>query len=357
MNAESMIQSAKMGLIMKEPFFATLALRLVFAESAAVDTMATDGAHVYYNAGFVQRISLLELRGVICHEVLHCALGHPWRRDNREPVRWNIAADFAINGILKDSGFALPEGALFPEIPGKSAEWYYDRIQVRELKMPAWGEVADGNGSQGEKAKAQNEWRHAVAAAAQAARERGKLPDTLARFAGLAVKPKVDTRALLARFVSDRTATDYAWDLPNSRYLAQGIYLPRLHSEDLGKVAVIVDTSGSVDGPALARFLGMLNSVVDEARPSSVAVLYADAAVHRTDVFERGDPIGFHPVGGGGTDFRPALEACEKMEEPPVCILYLTDLMGRFPKSCEIPTLWITVCPGAAPFGEVVELQ
>lgn len=48
--------------------------------------------------------------GVLLHEVLHAALLHVTRRSQRDPQRWNIAADIVVNGILIEQGFSLPEG-------------------------------------------------------------------------------------------------------------------------------------------------------------------------------------------------------------------------------------------------------
>jgi hypothetical protein len=42
-------------------------------------------------------------------------------------------------------------------------------------------------------------------------------------------------------------------------------------------------------------------------------------------------PLRIEPIGGGGTDFRPALAVLADADEPPACIAYLTDLEGRFP--------------------------
>jgi predicted metal-dependent peptidase len=67
------------------------------------------------------------------HEVAHCAFGHPWRRDGRIFYWFNVAADFAINSILKAHGFVLPEGVLIDEkYAGRSSEWIYSRVVKRD---------------------------------------------------------------------------------------------------------------------------------------------------------------------------------------------------------------------------------
>ena len=53
--------------------------------------MGTDGEHLYYDSPFIEGCSNTDLQTIICHEVLHAALSHVWRRGEREPIRWNIA--------------------------------------------------------------------------------------------------------------------------------------------------------------------------------------------------------------------------------------------------------------------------
>ena len=57
-------------------------------------------------------MSLDQIKGVIAHEVMHCALGHIARRDGREVEQWNVACDLVINPLLLESNFVLPDGAL-----------------------------------------------------------------------------------------------------------------------------------------------------------------------------------------------------------------------------------------------------
>jgi predicted metal-dependent peptidase len=118
-------------LILKQPFFGTLSLRLKLVPGT-LPTMATDGSRIVYNPAFVDGLKPAELEGTLAHEVLHCALGHQCRRGERDPELWNVAADFAINPILIGNGFALPAGALVdPTYNNLSAEEIYARLLQR----------------------------------------------------------------------------------------------------------------------------------------------------------------------------------------------------------------------------------
>jgi predicted metal-dependent peptidase len=86
---------------------------------------------------------------------------------------------------------------------------------------------------------------------------------------------------------------------------------------------------------------------------------YADADVKHVDHFERGEALEWPGkdthIGGGGTDFRPALAAIES-DETPVCVVCITDLYGRFPAEAPgLPVIWLSTTENKqAPFGETV---
>lgn len=378
-DARKKLMGARTALVLDQPFFGVLALQLALKEDTTQETAWVDGETLGYNPAFVESLSHAELLGIVAHEVMHCAAGHPWRRDAREPKRWNEACDFAINQLLVESGFTLPGDALLDATyAGKSAEWIYDRLpapppesQGGDEDGPESGEDESGDGqaqkpsSLGEvrdcpteSEKSEAEWAQSVQQAAAAAKARGALPGGAERFASDAVAPKVDWRSALRRFVQQCSSSDYAWTRPNRRYLAQGLYLPSLHSETLGSIAIAIDTSGSIDQVLLDQFRAEVQTIADEMRPSRVHVLYCDAQVNRQDVFERDDVIEFNPAGGGGTDFCPVFDELEKLEEPPVCLVYLTDLEGSFPEiTPDVETLWVTTGTTIAPFGETIEVK
>ena len=102
------ITRARSRLILSNAFFGTLASGLELVESDAIPTMATDGTLLLYNPDFVATLTDQELIGVLVHEVCHCADRHHTRRGDREPIIWNVAADFRVNFDVRDCGFRLP---------------------------------------------------------------------------------------------------------------------------------------------------------------------------------------------------------------------------------------------------------
>lgn len=125
---ERKLSRARTQLLLNQPFFGTLCLRLTL-EAGAVPTMATDGRRIVYNAQFVEELKPAELEGVLAHEVLHCALAHQCRRGQRDPELWNRAADLAINPLLIANGLKLPLDALIdPAFKNLGAEEIYARL-------------------------------------------------------------------------------------------------------------------------------------------------------------------------------------------------------------------------------------
>ena len=383
MSASSKVTAARTSLVLESPFFGSLALSLKVQADPGCGTAYTDGRVLGYDPAFIDSLSHARVTGTVAHEVFHCAMGHPWRRDGREFKRWNIACDLAINPQLRDSGFTLPDGVLYPSLyslpDGKSAKWYYSRIPESKSPDPQpgkgkpqpgtgnpqpgqgtpdpLGEVRDapmGPDSDGDPAPTEQDWKLKASQALNSAKMAGKLPGVLSRTIGEALKPRIDIRSLLLRFFSERSTGDYSWQRPNPRYIAQGLYLPALESKALGEIAILADTSGSMDSQALAYTRGIVEQVIEEVEPAGVTLYMVDTQVHNVHRMERGEPLTWEPKGGGGTDFSSFFEQVASGEVQPVCIIGITDLRATFGNAPDVPVLWLSTENRTAPFGEVV---
>jgi predicted metal-dependent peptidase len=386
--ASDVFAKARAALLVNAPFWGVLSLRLAPIEDPSIQTMQTDGVSIHYNPEFVAGLSRSVLRSAIAHETLHCAALHHTRREGRDLRRWNIACDHAINPLLAQAGFELPEGALLdPAYAGMSAEDIYARLpddNSREDGEDRGNRHSDDPGGMGgvsdpppgggdpdqpnpsgqpgtrapsaaDLARQEEDWAIAMAQAEATAKAMGIAAGDAARSIRAQVAPRVDWRDVLRRTLSAAAKSDYAWTPPNRRYIAQGLYLPSLRSETLGPVVVAVDTSGSIDDETLAAFSAETAAILDEAAPEAVHVVYCDAAVRATDRFEPGEAIRLTPHGGGGTAFRPVFDWVEESDIQPVCVVYLTDLDGAdFGPAPDYPVLWVSTWRTFAPFGEVI---
>jgi len=362
---------ARAGLILDQPFFGSLALRLELVEDATFPTACVDGKRIRYNPDFIDGLSLEEAKGLICHEVMHCANQHHTRRDGRETKRWNVACDYAINQLIVDCGMKLPSGGLLDDS--------YDDMAAEQIfsKLPSKGgdgtgddpgmcggvEDAPGEGSkqasESDLAQSAQDWKVAVAQAAQQAKAMGEIPGALERMIEEMLEPVLDWRELLRRFVDVNARNDYSWFPPNRRFIHTGVILPSLRSQELKNITLVMDTSGSITGDDLKAFGSEVRAIVEDYR-TNATVIYCDSDVQRVEVFGEGDAVELHPEGGGGTDFRPPFNHIEKTGEYPVCLIYQTDgECNWFPQVPDYPVLWVLTRKNNSfnpPFGEVISL-
>lgn len=139
-NALAKIRAARSQLVERHPFYGTLALYLTPVECVQGEgglLLNTNGVSLFYNPDFIEACTTNELIGAIAHEVYHCALQHNLRIKGRDLKRWNAACDYAINPLLIQAGFVLPEGVLIdPAFQGMSAEEIYTRLSKLEKPKP-----------------------------------------------------------------------------------------------------------------------------------------------------------------------------------------------------------------------------
>lgn len=394
--ATTAISAARSRLVLSKDacsaFFAALALRLEALPAWDVPTLATDGERLLFNPEYALSLSEREVVGVVAHEVLHCALGHHARRGLRDPMRWNIACDLAVNPVLLSAGFDLPRGRLLPgegefvSLPtGLSAEEYYSRLPNDGGQSPGesdggesannsvgsgdygggpandpggCGTVQDaGDGSPAAQQANEARWQVAVAQAARIAQERGKgdLSAGLERAVEQILRPSVPWREVLREFVIRTARNDYRWNRPSRRFVARRLYLPSLAGESLGEVVIAVDTSGSIGQEELDRFAAEVQGIVD-AYDVHLTVLYHDIRVTEVEEWSPADsPIRLRPIGGGGTSHRRVFKWLEEHGLDPSCMICLTDLQTTFPSdSPTYPVLWAVVgdCLTEPPFGQ-----
>jgi predicted metal-dependent peptidase len=117
---------ARSALIKNHPFFGFLAMQLRIVITDRVETMATDGRHLFCNPDWTLALNDLQCEGVIAHEIYHCVAKHHVRRGERDHLEWNVACDYAINPMLRFSGFVLPDEMLHdPQFDRLGAEDIY----------------------------------------------------------------------------------------------------------------------------------------------------------------------------------------------------------------------------------------
>jgi predicted metal-dependent peptidase len=71
------LTTARVGLLLKAPFFGNMATRMKLIEADEwCPTAATNGRNFYYNTEFVKKLSVKKLEFLFGHEILHCVFDH-----------------------------------------------------------------------------------------------------------------------------------------------------------------------------------------------------------------------------------------------------------------------------------------
>ncbi|MBS3815634.1 MAG: hypothetical protein KGY45_03620, partial [Hadesarchaea archaeon] len=344
MNYEDMIRKARTQLILRHPFFGHLACSLKIEEEKTLFPLGTDGKTIFYNPKLVEEmeVSGREMEAIIAHEVMHLVLGHPWRCGTKHKMKWNMATDLAINAMLKEWGFSLPDWTMLEEkFSEMSADEIYEELpNFGEIKCPKCGSTniakkkleisGRGKGTEALKAKGElkcrecghefekeitivgfggdgdpwksiegiplddhdfwdnaewsdnkkkrREWEEKAARAANSAKMHGKLPKGIERIVKNITHPRIDWKTLLKRYVLAHDREEYSWSRPNRHMITRDVYLPSLKSDTLN-IAIAVDTSGSVNKNQLERFMGEISGILEIADRFKAELIACDAKI------------------------------------------------------------------------------
>jgi len=362
-------QAARIKTLVEQPFFGSLMCGLEIVEDRSQPTAWVDGTRLGYNPDFFEGLTTAEAEFVVCHEILHVALGHHIRIEGRDPGQWNDATDYVINGDLVQMGMTPPIGVLLDKkYTGKTAEVVYSMLEKDRPQgsKPQQGQGNSATGhvrpapqqSEAEKVEAEANMREQVAVASQMARAAGSLPGSIERLLKSKLQPKVDWREALHRWFASQAQEDYSWNKRSRRSSAEMILPGRFSEAAAGTFAVAIDVSGSITSRVLEKFGAELQALKDSVHPERLLLLYFDSGVRKVEDLGPDDLVNLRAVGGGGTDFHAAPKWLEAQGIEPAALVYLTDMYGSIPPEPSYPVLWVsTTGDRNTPYGEVVELS
>lgn len=364
LSTKEKIIKARIQLLIKYPFFGYLAMGLEIQEKNDLEfpTMATDGVHLFYDKNYVDGMDPEELKAVVAHEVMHCALGHLWRIGNRDRLKWNYATDFATNLLLEENGFKLPAHRLLDEaFKEMSSEQIYKLLpDTKKIK----GQLIDSHGAWPSEGKVRlddskppedplgKKWQDRMVQAANAAKSRGELPGSLGKLIDDLLEPRLDWKTLLRDMIMETAINDFRFSPSAKKYAWQGIYLPSVHGEALN-IAIGIDTSGSVSKEEFQRFLAEIRGITEQFSNFTINLYFCDAAIHDHILITANDPWpkSFYKY-DGGTNFIPVFEEIDRKELSISVLVFLTDGEGLFPTAPpEYPVIWILNKEHEVPWG------
>jgi len=348
--------TARVGLLLRHPFFGNLATRLKLVEASEwCSTLATDGRNFYYNNGFVNKLTTKEAEFGFAHEVLHNVFDHMGRREGRDPQLSNIAADYATNQILKDEKIgSVPSFIkIFQDdkYRGKSFEEIYNELyeKAEKISVSSLGELfdehLDDEGNSGEdgdddgdgkgrpkltaeeKKQIRDEIKEAMIAAAQSAGA-GKVPAAVARMIKDFTEPKMDWRQLLRQSIQSIFKSNFSFARPNRKSQHCGAILPGMLNEETIDVSVAIDMSGSISNAQAMDFLSEVKGIMDEYVDFKLDLWCFDTDVYNYQQFTgdcADDIMSYKVKGGGGTDFDANFEFMKNNDIRPKKFIMFTD--------------------------------
>ena len=349
--------TARVGLLLRHPFFGNLATRLKLVDASDwCPTLATDGRTFYYNVGFVNKLTPKQTEFGFAHEVLHNVFDHMGRRESRDPKLSNIAADYAVNQILKDE--RIGEVPDFIQIfqdnkyRGWSYEQIYDDVEQRAVKIDfdkigelldehldgegdgeGDGDEKDGNGkgrpklTAEEKKQIKDEIKEAMISAASAAGA-GKTPAGVMRMIKDYTEPKMDWRQLLRMNIQSIIKSNFSFSRPNRKSQHSGAVLPGLMNQETIDVCAAIDMSGSISDKQAKDFISEVKGIMDEYGDFNLKLWCFDTEVYNFKEFtgDNSDEImEYECKGGGGTDFDANYEFMKEEGIEPKKFIMFTD--------------------------------
>jgi predicted metal-dependent peptidase len=347
---------ARIGLLLRHPFFGNMATRLKIVEASDwCMTAATDGRHLYYSREFFEKLSAKEVEFVVAHEILHNVFDHISRTENRDRSIWNAAIDYCVNGqLVRDRIGDQPKDIKIyhdPKHYGKSAEQVYDEIYdgMDEESLKALGQLLDehidwegdgqgnkpnkGNGkgppqyTKDELKQIRDEIREASIAAAQAAGA-GNVPAEVQRMIKDLTEPKMNWRQILRQQIQSTIRNDYTFARPSRKGWHTGVILPGMNFDETIDICVSIDMSGSISDSQAKDFLTEIKGIMDEYKDYTIKVWCFDTKVYNEQDFDSyggNDITEYEPMGGGGTDFMCNWEYMKTHDINPKKFIMFTD--------------------------------
>jgi len=394
------------------PGLGGVALWVKFLDSDAPGLIArTDGIHVEAGPRYEQ-YGDAERRFIVLHELLHVALAHPAREREMERRTedfdarlYNMACDAIINAALDGvRGVCAPDIAvtlkdlLTPlgqwgkddrpaevvrryssealyHLLAKNRRWinfhalnsgaeFSGKDLAQSLRAPAMGSS---------KSEVDNSTEETIRAwGSRLKMARGSLAGIFNRLVRELPRVKTPWERILRDFLFRHARRKRTPDpsCPTRRWLAlesdlrqqEGVNLPferATRAARTGRIALAVDTSGSIDESLLKRFAAEVAAVLVQSEPL-LRLIVCDADVHQIHDLSGREGAKmlreFMFRGGGGTDFRPAIAEAAKWK--PDLLIYLTDLEGDAGDEPAFPVLWaVPEGKAEAPWGKIVELS
>jgi predicted metal-dependent peptidase len=393
-------------LISYAPFFGSLlinAIPIKIVENGNT-TIYTNGKTIFVNKAFGNEIDKKVFAAFVLKNLLHIVFRHKQRMKmlDKQKIRYAVASSYAIASIIIDE--IKNDDDLFKyldydenimvykkEFKDMSAEQIYDELShikdddkilkkskdgtpntlidiqkfdsekeldtfTKELlnALSLYAVMDDEDMTQDDEDKLTMD----ILSADFQARNtgHGNTPLGVQRLIDEIRKPKVNWRHELTDFASATCSEDYDFSERDRRSHNSNFFLPSLTGESI-KIAIAVDTSGSVSDEDLKNALSEIYGIFKTYNKVDLFLISCDAQVGNAQKIENEEDLfDFDFIGGGGTDFRPVFDLVEE-DGDYKAIIFFTDGAGSYPEDSSVPTIWLMTDDIIAPFGKTVKYE
>lgn len=357
------------------PYLASALYSVHAVACTDVETLTADTDwRLYVNPGWVASASVPQIATQLAHLTWHLLADHAQRAGSMlvtsaTAQAWRDASDVTVAETLHSSGLhghGLPLPGVLGLAHGRSAEEHYATLSRLPPPLPDGASdesgEADASGGSGHDSPAAadgcgsaadglvrdyelplsadvpavgtvqaDEVRRRVAIEfREHVTSRGTEPGEALRWASAILEPVVAWQQVLTAAVRRAAGwanghTDYTYTRPSRRQSAvRAVVLPATR-RPLPTVAVVVDTSGSVDDGMLGQALGEVDGAIAGlgVPGEQVTVLACDAAVSTVQQVRRAADTRLG--GGGGTDMRAGIDTASRLRPRPDVLVVLTD--------------------------------
>lgn len=368
-------------------FYAQFLMRMEVSFTDRVPTAGvsiTNKVNFYINPKFFNGLDLYQQAELIEHEVRHITNLHPIRAKklgedytHETHHTYNLATDAHINEDLKNltrdglgvtierlNEIAIKEKCDTRFFPKDASDVNYWKLKGLRDELDDKGALdkystVDDHGTWSESTDSEEIAKEVVKQNAKKALEKsggiGNVPGDVAKMLGELFKNQVNWKQELRRFIarSSRYDFEHTRKRRNRRY---GYLLSGRKKDEKLKIAICVDTSGSVSDAAFTAFFNEIYHI--SKLVPDIYVIEADCRVAKEFKYDPQKHKNIERFGGGGTSYSPAIKRAVELEVDAICYFGDMDAADK-PNDPGVPFLWVAVGNSDAPakFGRLIRID
>lgn len=304
------------------------------------ETCFTDGKDIIYDYDFYTSLNDEELYFTMMHEFCHILFGHCIRMKGKNKHIYNIASDIVVNGFLSYYGidirvhgepyYFMHKGRLGYEY---KVEEIYDDLMNEDMNYIQGIKSFDDH-SMWTTESLPEELQDIYIAGNDEVNAIRKYDNK---------KIDYDWESLLIEYFNEVfDEEDYSYSKIDTRFYDSEFLLPDLYECEENKVNnvwVLIDVSGSINKEQFSKSIALIRSLIHTNYCEGYVSFFDDRVSTPVPIH---DNIELNIEGYGGTDFILPLRMMNLLlPQIPDLIIYITDGEGTFPKSSDIPIIWM----------------